>query len=92
MPWIHIADIVNIILYCINQTSLQGAINGTAPHPVRNKEFVKTLGAVLKRPAFFSLPATVVKLLFGQMGGVTFAGQISGAKKTSGQRIPISIY
>lgn len=68
MPWIHIQDIVNIVLYCINQTSLQGAINGTAPHPVRNNEFVKTLGAVLKRPAFFPLPATVVKLLFGQMG------------------------
>lgn len=68
MPWIHIEDIVNIALYCINQTSLQGAINGTAPHPVRNNEFVKTLGAVLKRPAFFPLPATVVKLLFGQMG------------------------
>lgn len=68
MPWIHIQDIVNIALYCINQTSLQGAINGTAPHPVRNNEFVKTLGAVLKRPAFFPLPATVVKLLFGQMG------------------------
>lgn len=68
MPWIHIQDIVNIALYCINQASLQGAINGTAPHPVRNNEFVKTLGAVLKRPAFFPLPATVVKLLFGQMG------------------------
>ncbi len=68
MPWIHIEDIVNIALYCINQTSLQGAINGTAPQPVRNNEFVKTLGAVLKRPAFFPLPATVVKLLFGQMG------------------------
>jgi uncharacterized protein (TIGR01777 family) len=68
MPWIHIADIVNIILYCINETSLQGAINGTAPHPVRNMDFVKTLGAVLKRPAFFPMPATIVKLLFGQMG------------------------
>ena len=64
MPWIHIQDIVNIALYCINQTSLQGAINGTAPNPVRNNEFVKTLGAVLKRPAFFPLPATVFKLLF----------------------------
>jgi uncharacterized protein (TIGR01777 family) len=68
MPWIHIQDIVNIVLYCINETSLQGAINGTAPQPVRNHEFVKTLGAVLKRPAFFPMPATVVKLLFGQMG------------------------
>ena len=68
MPWIHIQDIVNIVLYCINQTSLQGAINGTAPQPVRNNEFVKTLGAVLKRPSFLPMPAPVVRLLFGQMG------------------------
>ena len=68
MPWIHIEDIVNIALYCINQTSLQGAINGTAPQPVCNHEFVKTLGAVLKRPSFLPMPAPVVRLLFGQMG------------------------
>ena len=68
MPWIHIEDIVNIILYCIEKNSLSGAINGTAPHPVRNNEFVKTLGKVLKRPAFFPMPASVVKLMFGEMG------------------------
>jgi len=68
MPWIHIEDLVNIIIYCIQQDGLKGAVNGTAPEPLRNRDFVKTLGAVLKRPTLLPMPAPLIRLLFGQMG------------------------
>ena len=68
MPWIHIEDLVNIIIYCIQQDGLKGAVNGTAPEPLRNRDFVRVLGAVLKRPALLPMPAPLVRLLFGQMG------------------------
>ncbi|KAG1694858.1 Epimerase family protein [Nymphon striatum] len=68
MSWIHMEDIVGMIRFAIDHEDLTGAINGTAPNPVTNKEFSKTLGKVLKRPAFFPMPSFVVKLLFGQMG------------------------
>jgi uncharacterized protein (TIGR01777 family) len=68
MPWIHIADLVGIILYCIGHEAVQGAVNGTAPNPVSNREFVRTLGRVLERPALLPLPAFIVRLLLGQMG------------------------
>ena len=68
MSWIHLDDLVGIILYCINHDDLRGAINGTSPNPVTNQEFIKTLGVVLKRPTIFPMPETVVKLLMGQMG------------------------
>ena len=68
MPWIHMDDIIGIIRYAIDHVDIKGAINGTAPSPLTNKMFSKTLGSVLKRPAFFTMPAFVVKLLFGQMG------------------------
>ena len=68
MPWIHIEDMVGIILHCIDNSDLQGAVNGTAPQPVTNLEFTKILGAVLKRPVRITMPSAVVKLLFGQMG------------------------
>lgn len=68
MPWVHLNDLLGIILYCIDHDSLKGAINGTAPKPVTNQEFTRTLGKVLKRPAVFPLPVIVVKLLMGQMG------------------------
>lgn len=67
MPWIHIDDMVNIIIYAI-QNDISGPVNCTAPKPVTNKEFAKTLAKVLKRPAIAPMPAVVVKLLFGQMG------------------------
>ncbi len=68
MSWIHMDDIVGMIRFAIDQEGMNGAINGTAPEPVTNKIFSKTLGKLLKRPAIFPMPAFVVKLLFGQMG------------------------
>ena len=68
MSWIHLDDIVGMIRFAIDNEAIQGPINGTAPQPVTNKVFSKTLGKVLKRPAIFPMPAFVVKLLFGQMG------------------------
>jgi uncharacterized protein (TIGR01777 family) len=76
MSWIHIDDIVSMIRFAIDNESIQGAINGTAPNPVINKQFSKTLGKALKRPALFPMPAFIVKLLFGQMGEeLLLAGQ-----------------
>lgn len=68
MPWIHIADMVALIRHCIEVTTLSGPVNATAPNPVTNREFAKQLGTALGRPAVFTMPAMVVKILFGQMG------------------------
>jgi uncharacterized protein len=68
MSWLHIDDAINIIVKCIEDTTLNGAINLTAPKPVTNKEFTQTLGKVLNRPTLISMPEFAVKLLFGQMG------------------------
>lgn len=68
MSWIHIDDLVGIILFCIDHDNLNGAINGTSPNPVTNQVFTKTLGAILKRPTILPMPKIAVKLLMGQMG------------------------
>jgi len=60
--------LIGIILYCIEHKNLKGAVNATAPHPVTNRIFTKTLGKVLKRPTVFLVPAVAVKLLMGEMG------------------------
>jgi len=67
MSWIHIDDLVGIILHVINNKDIKGAINGTAPTPVTNKEFSSTLARVLKRPAFLTMPAFILKLMLGEM-------------------------
>ncbi|RVU86107.1 TIGR01777 family protein [Leucothrix sargassi] len=68
MSWIHRDDIVGIIHHIIEDNTLAGPVNGTAPEPVTSKAFATTLGKTLKRPAFMPLPGFVVKFLMGDMG------------------------
>ena len=68
MPWIHIDDMVGLIELCINNNDISGAINCTAPNPVTNSIFTKTLAGAINRPAIFTMPAFIIKLLMGQMG------------------------
>lgn len=72
MSFVHIDDVVSAINFLIanqnNEQNLSGIFNLTAPNPVTNYQFTKTLGEVLHRPTFFNMPEFAVKILFGQMG------------------------
>jgi uncharacterized protein (TIGR01777 family) len=65
--WIGIDDIVGIIDYCITNETLSGPVNATAPCPVTNYEFTKTLGSVLGVPTILPMPAMVARLALGEM-------------------------
>jgi len=67
MSWIHIQDLVGAIHHMLKTDLLHGPVNMTAPKPVTNAVFTKTLGTVLSRPTIFPVPAVVAKLAFGQM-------------------------
>ncbi len=72
MSWVHIDDLIGIILHVFDNKDVKGAINATAPNPVSNKVFSSILGRGLKRPAFLPMPAFVLKLMLGEMAtGVT---------------------
>jgi len=82
--WIHRDDLIRLIIHLVNDTSLEGAVNATAPTPVTNKVFSKSLGKAMQRPALLPLPAFQVKLLFGQMGqALLLAGQKVVPKKAT---------
>lgn len=68
MSWIPIDEVVKIIEFCIFNENLSGPVNAVSEMPVINKEFTKTLGKVLHRPTFFTVPASIIKLIFGEMG------------------------
>ncbi|MBX3412903.1 MAG: TIGR01777 family oxidoreductase [Pirellulales bacterium] len=75
MPWVHVDDIVGLILFAIEHESLQGAANATGPHPVTNREFTRTLARVLHRPAIFPVPAFGLKLAIGGFGEILLTSQ-----------------
>jgi hypothetical protein len=65
MSWIHIEDVVGLILWALDDHRIWGVINGTAPNPVTNREFSKALGRALHRPAFVPVPKFAVAALRG---------------------------
>lgn len=65
--WIALEDVVGVIQHCLKHKELAGPVNATAPNPSTNYEFTKTLGAVLKRPTIFPVPAFAARLALGQM-------------------------
>ena len=67
MSWIHMDDEVGLIRHILNSDELQGAVNATAPSPVTNSKFSKTLGKVLGRPSVLAVPGLALKLLLGEM-------------------------
>ena len=75
MSWIHIDDMVAVLLAAIYQTSFSGPINATAPMPVCNQEFSETLSAVLGRPCIFRVPGFVLKILMGESADLILYGQ-----------------
>lgn len=74
MSWISLVDEVRAIEHILLNENISGPVNLTAPEPVTNEEFSKTLGTVLKRPTVFPMPAFVVKLIFGEMGDLLLLG------------------
>jgi hypothetical protein len=76
ISWIHIEDEVGAMLHLLENPSASGPYNLTAPQPVSNREFSKTLGRVLSRPAVLPLPSFAARLMFGQMADeVLLSGQ-----------------
>ena len=75
MPWIHVADIAGLVLHAIQQTELQGPLNAAASTPIRNEEFTRTIGEVLKRPAFLTVPAFVLKTLLREESALVLNSQ-----------------
>ena len=66
MSWIHMTDLLQLIQFVCDHKTITGAINATAPNPVRNQDFTRCLGQVLKRPTIFPMPAKVLTWLLGE--------------------------
>jgi uncharacterized protein len=74
MSWVAMDDVVAAILHLLDSSTLVGPVNLTSPEPVRNREFARELGRVLRRPALLPVPAAALRLAFGQMAEDTILG------------------
>ncbi len=65
--WVSLDDVIGAILHAAATRDLAGPVNVTAPRPVRNRAFARTLGRVLGRPSLLPAPAPILRLALGEM-------------------------
>lgn len=74
MPWIHREDHVRSIEFLLGRDDLSGPFNASAPHPVTNAEFTRTLASRLHRPALLPVPGRLLELALGEMARLLLTG------------------
>lgn len=82
-PWIHIEDMVNLIIRSVDDRAMCGKYNGVAPGIVTNREFTEVFAKKLKRPVVWSVPNSVVELIVGkERSSILLQGQLVKPKRT----------
>jgi hypothetical protein len=76
VPWIHIDDLVELLLVAVDDDALHGPINAVAPEPVRNAELTRVLGRVLARPTLLPVPGFALRAALGEL-----AGELLGSRR-----------
>ena len=74
-PWIHIVDEVRALAFLMTEERATGPFNLTAPNPVTNRGFARTLAKVMGRPALLPTPAFALNLALGEMATLLLDGQ-----------------
>ena len=78
MSWIAIDDLLSIVQHALIDDSVSGPVNAVAPQAVTNREFTKTLGAVLRRPTYLPAPGLCASPRVRGDGGRTVAREHAG--------------
>lgn len=71
MSWISAPDLARLTVWAMDNDAVNGPLNAVAPEPVRQADFARDLGRVLKRPAIIPVPAFALKTAFGKMADET---------------------
>jgi hypothetical protein len=75
MSWVHVDDLVELIIFSLGRPGVRGPVNGASANPVTNAEFTTALASVLRRPALLTVPARALRLLYGEMAEMILGSQ-----------------
>lgn len=75
LSWIHVEDEVGLIMLALEDERVRGALNATAPEPLTNRDFSKTLGRVMRRPSWVPVPGFALRIVLGEFAGMVREGQ-----------------
>ncbi len=75
ISWVHIDDVVDAIVYLLENEDVTGPVNITGPKPLTNAEMGKVIGRIMKRPSFIPVPGFALKLALGEVSSLVLDGQ-----------------
>lgn len=75
LSWVHVDDIVGMIMTAAENESVKGIYNATAPKPVTMSEFSASLARALSKPNLFPVPGIALKVALGDASSVVLQGQ-----------------
>ena len=82
MPWIHIADLLQMYAEAVGNDKIKGSYNASSPQYINHSEFNHTLARKMNKPFFMpNIPAFVMKLALGEMSSLVLNGSRIDATK-----------
>ena len=75
ISWIHLNDMVRLLVFAAENDAIRGALNAGSPDPIRNADFTKALASAVHRPALLPAPRFALKLVLGEMVDFVFASE-----------------
>lgn len=75
VSWVHVHDVAKAVLHIMESNHFEGAVNVTAPFPLRMDDFGKMIGTTLHRPHWFPAPSPIMKLALGKKSALVLEGQ-----------------
>lgn len=83
MSWIAVDDLVNMFVFALEKTTLQGIYNAVGPNPATNQELTKTAANIQGKPYLgIGVPGFILKIVLGEM-----AAMVLGGNRVSSQKI-----
>jgi uncharacterized protein len=75
VSWIHLTDVVGLVVAAVSSDKYTGPVNATAPTPVRNRDFTASLAKAVDRKAFLPVPGFALRLAVGEFADALITGQ-----------------
>lgn len=72
MSWVHVKDLVQLLLFVAREQAVKSTLNGSSPQPVTNTVFTQAMAQALHRPAFLSVPRFALRAALGEMSSFLF--------------------
>jgi uncharacterized protein len=83
LPWIHIDDMIGVLLHVIDRKDTRDRYNAVSPGTVTNRQFIEAFAQRLKRPVLWSVPAWLIRFLVGdERSSILLQGQLVRPKRT----------